>query len=147
MFSGKERNLIVFRFEDGKDVIEGLKRVAKKHQIRSGVILGGIGMLRHFEISFYSREKTSYATQKFNEPVELLSFSGNISIWNNETFFHLHVALAREDNSVVGGHLKNATVHNTIEGVIMKLSQIRLTRDSGTGILSVSQHEPNKKQN
>ena len=147
MYSGKEENLIVFRFQDGKDVIESLKQVTEKHHIHSGIILSGIGMLRHFEISFYSREKARYATQKFNEPVELLSFSGNISTRNNETFFHLHVALAREDNSAIGGHLKNATVHNTLEGVIMKLSQIRLARDSATGVLSVSQHGNNEKQN
>ncbi len=136
--SGKEGNLIVFRFEDGKDVIENLKLIAKEHQIRSGVILGGIGMLRDFEISFYSREKRHYVTHRFNEPVELLSFSGNISVGNGETFFHLHVVLSREDDSAIGGHLKNAIVHNTIEGVIMKLSQIELTRDSATGILHVS---------
>ncbi len=137
MSSGKEGNLIVFRFEDGEDVMESLKGVAEEHRIQSGVILCGIGMLRDFEISFYSREKVSYVTHKFKEPVELLSFSGNISIRNSETVFHLHVALAREDNSAIGGHLKNATVHNTIEGVIVKLSQIKLTRDSGTGHLHV----------
>jgi len=134
----KEGNLIVFRFEDGKDVIESLRRVTKKHQIQSGVILSGIGMLRDFEISFYSREKMGYVTSKFNEPVELLSFSGNISIRNNKTFFHLHVALAKEDTSAIGGHLEKAMVHNTLEGVIMKLSKIKLTRDVETGILSVS---------
>ena len=147
MYSGKEGNLIVFRFEDGKDAIESLKRPAKKHHIQSGIILSGIGMLRHVEISFYSREKASYVTHRFNEPVELLSFSGNISIRNKETFFHLHVALAREDNSAIGEHLKNATGHNTLEGVIMRLSQIRLTRDSATGVLSVLQHGNNEKQN
>jgi len=134
----KEGNLIVFRFEDGKDVIESLKRVTKEHKIQSGVILSGIGMLRDFEISFYSREKASYVTNKFNEPVELLSLSGNISLRNNETFFHLHVALAKEDTTALGGHLKKATVHNTLEGVIMKLSEIKLTRDPETRILSVS---------
>ena len=134
----KEGNLIVFRFEDGKDVIESLKRVAKGHQIQSGVILSGIGMLRDFEISFYSREKVGYVTNKFNEPVELLSFSGNISIRNSETFFHLHVALAKEEKSAIGGHLKKAMVHNTLEGVIVKFSKIKLTRDSETGILSIS---------
>ena len=134
----KEGNLVVFRFEDGKDVIESLRRVAKEHQILSGVILSGIGMLRDFEISFYSREKMGYVTTKFNEPVELLSFSGNISIRNNEPFFHLHVALAKEDNSAIGGHLEKAMVHNTLEGVIMKLSKIELTRDVETGILSIS---------
>ncbi len=134
----KERNFIVFRFEDGKDVIESLKRVAKEHQIQSGVILSGIGMLRDFEISFYSREKMGYVTNKFHEPVELLSFSGNISMRNNEPFFHLHVALAKEDISAIGGHLKKATVHNTLEGVIMRLSEMKLTRDPETGTLSIS---------
>ena len=138
MSFAKEGNLIVFRFEDGKDIIESLKRVTKEHKIQSGIILNGIGMLRDFEISFYSREKMGYVTNKFNEPVELLSFSGNISMRNNKTFFHLHVALAKEDNSAIGGRLKKATVHNTLEGVIMKLSEIKLTRDSETGILSMS---------
>lgn len=134
----KEGNFIVFRLEDGKDVIESLKRVAKEHQVQSGVILSGIGMLRDSEISFFSREKMNYVTNKFNEPVELLAFSGNISMLNNESFFHLHVALAKEDNNAIGGHLKKATVHNTLEGVIVKLSKIKLTRDSKTGILSMS---------
>ena len=138
MSSRKEGNLIVFKFEDGKDVIESLKRVTKEHKIQSGIILSGIGMLRNFEISFYSREKAEYVTNKFNEPVELLSLSGNISLRNNETFFHLHVALAKEDKSAIGGHLKKATVHNTLEGVIVKFSEIKLTRDPETRILSIS---------
>lgn len=138
MSSRKEGNLIVFRFEDGKDVIESLKRVTKEHNIQSGIILSGIGMLRNFEISFYSREKAGYVTNKFNEPVELLSLSGNISLRNDETFFHLHVALAKEDTTALGGHLKKAMVHNTLEGVIVKLSEIKLTRDSKTRILSIS---------
>lgn len=134
----KEGNLIVFRFEDGKDIIESLKRITKEHKIQSGIILNGIGMLRNFEISFYSREKESYVTNKFNEPVELLSLSGNISLRNNETFFHLHVALAKENQNALGGHLKKATVHNTLEGVIVKFSEIKLTRDPETRILSIS---------
>ena len=134
----KEKNLIVFRFEDGKDVIESLKRVAKEHQIRSGVILSGIGMLRAFEISFYSREKAGYVTHKFKEPVELLSLSGNISLRKNETFFHLHATLAKEDMNAIGGHLKKAIVHSTLEGVILKFSKLRLTRDPETRILSIS---------
>ena len=136
--SRKEGNLIVFRFEDGKDVIESLKRVAKEHNVNSGIIINGIGMLRNFEISFYSREKADYVTHKFNEPAELLSLSGNISLHNDEIFFHLHVALAKENQNAFGGHLKEATVHNTLEGAIVKLSEMKLTRDPETRILSIS---------
>jgi predicted DNA-binding protein with PD1-like motif len=135
---GKEKNLIVFRFEDGEDVVESLKRVTKEHQIQSGAILSGIGMLRDFEISFFSREKGGYVTNRFKEPVELLSLSGNISLRKNETFFHLHAALAKEDTNAIGGHLKKAIVHNTLEGVILKFSKLKLTRDPETRILSIS---------
>ena len=138
MSSEKEGNLIVFRFEDGKDVVEGLGHVARERQIQSGVILSGIGMLRDFEIAFYSRDKMEYVTTRLDEPVELLSFSGNISMRNNEPFFHLHVSLAKEDGSAIGGHLEKATVHNTLEGAIMELSEVKLSRDSETGILSIS---------
>jgi len=136
--SRTEGNLIVFRFEDGKDIIESLKRVAKEHQIQSGLVLSGIGMLRDSEVSFYSREKAGYLTNKYKEPVELLSLSGNISLRNNEIFFHLHVALGKEDKSAIGGHLKKATVHSTLEGVILKFSEIKLMRDPETRILSMS---------
>ncbi len=138
LYSLGEKNLVVFRFEDGKDVIESLKQVAKEHQIQSGAILGGIGMVRDFEVGFYSREKAGYITSKFKEPVELLSLSGNISQCNNQAFLHLHVALAKEDMKAIGGHLKKATVHNTIEGIIMKFSEIKLSRDPNTRILSMS---------
>jgi len=134
----KEGNLIVFRFEDGKDIIESLKRVTEEHRIQAGVILSGIGMLRDFEISFYSREKAGYVTDKFKEPVELLSLSGKISLLDNETFFHLHAVLAKEDTNAMGGHLKKATVHNTLEGLIVKFSEIKLTRDLETRILFIS---------
>lgn len=134
----KEEDFIVFRLEDGKDIIESMKQLAKDHQITSGVVIGGIGMLRDFEIGFYSRERMTYVTKGFNEAVELLSFSGNISNRNNESFFHLHVALAKEDTSTIGGHLEKATVHNTLEGVIMKLGRKKLTRDRQTGKLSIS---------
>lgn len=138
LYSLREENLVIFRVEDGKDVVESLRQVAKDHQIESGVILSGIGMLRDFEVGFYSREKAGYITSKFNEPVELLSLSGNISQCNNQTFFHLHVALAKEDMKAIGGHLKKATVHNTIEGIIIKFSKTKLTRDPETRILSMS---------
>ena len=95
-------------------------------------------MLRDFEISSFSREKGGYVTNRFKEPVELLSLSGNISLLNNETFFHLHAALAKGDKSAMGGHLKKATVHNTLEGLIVKFSEIKLTRDLETRILFIS---------
>jgi predicted DNA-binding protein with PD1-like motif len=135
---GKEGKLIAFRFEDGEDAIESLKRVTKECEIQSGVILSGIGMIRNSEIGFYSREEAGYIVDKLNEPVELLSLSGNISQLITEPFVHLHVSLAKENKSVVGGHLKKATVHNTLEGVILKFSEISLTRDPETQRLSIS---------
>lgn len=138
MYFGKEGNLIAYRLKDGEEVIESLKLVAGKYGVKSGMILCGIGMIRDFEISFYSREEGRYMTTKFDEPVELLSLTGNISSRNNEASLHLHAALAKEDKNAIGGHLDKATVHNTIEGAIVKFSEIKLTRDAETRILHIS---------
>jgi predicted DNA-binding protein with PD1-like motif len=137
LISKREGSLVVFRIEDGRNLVESLKGLVEEHGLESAFILSGIGMLRNVEISYYSREKKGYLSTKLNEPVELLSLSGNISLQNNESFLHLHVTLAKENTDSIGGHLKNATVHNTLEGAILQLNKLRLRKDPETRILSI----------
>ena len=131
--------MIFFRFEDGEDVFESLSKLAQKHNVQSGVILCGIGMLRHFQIGFYAGGTEGYMIDEYQEPVELLSLSGDISLRANKPFFHMHVALGKRDKSAFGGHLISATVHNTLEGIIRKLTEIRLKRKAETGALHIQE--------
>lgn len=136
MPSKKEENLIFFRFVDGEDVFDSLNKLAQNHNFDSGVILCGVGMLRNLEIGFLAG-KEGYVIDEYQEPVEILSLSGNISHRANRPFCHIHVALGQRDKSAFGGHLIRATVHNTLEGVVRKFLKIKLTRDSETGTLRI----------
>ncbi|MBA3778111.1 MAG: DUF296 domain-containing protein [Chloroflexi bacterium] len=44
-----------------------------------------------------------------------MSFQGNAALREEEPFLHLHVALGRSDLTVIGGHLREAIVHPTLE--------------------------------
>jgi predicted DNA-binding protein with PD1-like motif len=50
-------------------------------------------------------------------------------------FLHLHVALARRDLTVMGGHLAEAVVHPTLE-VWLRTEElpVRRARDAATGL-------------
>lgn len=63
-----------------------------------------------------------YVKRTIDESSEILSLQGNVSIKEGEPFVHLHVSLADESFSAVGGHLFEGTVSMTIELVIIELN-------------------------
>lgn len=87
-------------------------------------------MLKEFEIGYFNINKKQYEKEYFDEPYELLSLAGNISVKDNEIFPHLHASLAGADKNVIGGHLFKAKVCNTVE-LFIKIVQIELIREKG----------------
>lgn len=113
------------KLSDGEDVFASLEAVCGTHHVASGVVLWGIGMLRDFEIGSLGPqgyEKSSYADRH-----ELLAFHGSIAI-RAEPKFHLHVAVAKRDHGVVGGHLFRATACIVNEICIERFQKIQLDR-------------------
>jgi len=113
---------LVVRLEDGEDFFERLQTLG----ITAGVIIAGIGMLRDVKLAFW--DGRGYIEHHVEGPVELLSLQGNFSLKEGEPFAHCHVVLGHEDGSVVGGHLMKATVNETNEIVIHKLSGVKMER-------------------
>ncbi|HYM40414.1 MAG TPA: PPC domain-containing DNA-binding protein [Thermoplasmata archaeon] len=113
------------KFSDGEDVFASLEAVARTHQIESGAILWGIGMLQDFEIGFFGPqgyEKKTYAGRH-----ELLAFHGSITM-RADPKFHVHVGVAGPDHGVVGGHLFRARSCIVNEICIERFGRIRLNR-------------------
>jgi len=126
--SSKKDNLIIARFFPNENVIEKLAEVCKKHQVKTGVLISGIGQLANFELGFF-KEKGNYLPQKFETPHEMLCLSGFISLNKvGEYDFHLHGTLSGPDKSVVGGHFINGVVSITLEVTILK-SEIKIKRE------------------
>jgi len=124
-----ESNIVIAKLNDGEDFFKSMEKIVKKCNIKSGIVLAGIGQLKNFELGYFDGKK--YVKKTFKKPMELVSMQGSIA----ETF-HIHCALADEKQNVYGGHLFNGVVGVVNEIVILKLNKIKLKRekDKKTGL-------------
>ncbi len=113
---------IIVRLQPGEDFFQSLSSL----QLTAGVLACGIGMLRDVTLAFWTGKE--YLEHTVPGPAELLSLQGNFSLREGKTHLHCHVVLGLEDGSTVGGHLSKATVHETNEIYIKKLSGIVMER-------------------
>ena len=103
----------------GEDVYEGIKETCRKYQVKTAVILSGLGQLGSFELGFF-KEKGNYLPEKFDQPHELVMLTGNVSLQGKEYNFHLHAVLSDASKKVVGGHFIGGKVSITGEIVLLK---------------------------
>ena len=56
----KTRNLLAIRMKDGEDFFKNPEKAAEQHQIKSEVILTGLGMLKHAKNDFFFFAKYNF---------------------------------------------------------------------------------------
>lgn len=117
LYRKNERTVI--RFDIGEQFPGTLAEWCEKERVESAAVVAGIGMLENIEIGRYDGKE--YAKQIVLPSSEILSLQGNVSMKEGKPFVHLHVSLADEDMSVMGGHLFNGTVSMTIELVMLEI--------------------------
>jgi len=135
MQSKEKDNLIFIRLFPNEDIHKALEEVCKKHNVKTAVVISGLGQLKEFQLGYF-KEKGNYSLEKFKEPHELLSLSGNIIFSNKEKKykFHLHAVLGNENKNTVGGHLFKGKVEVTNEIVLLKTElkfERKLERETG----------------
>ena len=69
------------------------------------VVLSGVGCVTEARV----RDASGVTVRHIAEPCEIVSLNGTVSAAR----CHLHIALAREDLSTLGGHLMEGTIINT----------------------------------
>ena len=102
--------------------------------METAVVLSGIGQIKHTILGYF-KEKGDYNPESFNEPLEILSLSGNICKQNNDYILHLHTVLGDDKKKTYGGHLIEGIISITAEIVLLK-TPIDLKRrlDNNTGL-------------
>ncbi|MCD4690188.1 DUF296 domain-containing protein [bacterium] len=134
----RHENLIFVRLHQGDDLFGKLEEICAACDVKVGVVLSGIGMLKQSELKFYKKQG-EYSEVLFPEPLELVSLTGNIIFQEGEYQFHLHAVLAKPDKSAVAGHLGKAKVNVTNEIVILT-SDVAARRelDPTTGLMALT---------
>lgn len=106
----------------GEEIIAGLSRFARDHELQSGVI-SGIGAVKEIEVGYFDTEAKQYPKKQFPETHELVSAKGNFSLNGDDLFVHMHVVFCDTDYRAHGGHLFSATVAATAEFYIISDNQ------------------------
>jgi hypothetical protein len=65
----------------------------------------GIGAVQKATIAYYDQKQIKYRDIMLNEPMEIVSLHGNVSLKDGKPFVHAHVVLGDEKGNVRGGHL------------------------------------------
>jgi predicted DNA-binding protein with PD1-like motif len=130
--------LIMVRLHQDEDVFEQLEKVCAACDLRTGVFVSGIGMLKQAELSFYVKQG-KYESVLFPEPLELVSLTGNVLRQGDDYMFHMHAVLAKRTKEALAGHLSKGKVNVTNEIVILR-TDIRAGRklDDATGLMALT---------
>ena len=108
----------VFRLRRGSDLLKALQEYARTRRIAAGTVVSGVGCVIRARV----RDASGVAVRELNEPLEIVSLMGTLSAART----HLHIALAREDLTVLGGHLmEGCIVNTTAEVVLLELDGVR----------------------
>jgi len=97
--------------------------------------LTGLGGASGITLGYYDLAGKTYHWQTFDEELEILSLTGNLSIVDGQPFWHIHGTFGRADYSVIGGRIKELTIGLTGELHITPLApDITREYDAATGL-------------
>ena len=135
MLYAEQGSGFVIRLEQGDDILATLKRFAEAKRVRAA-FFEGIGSLYKAKLGHYDFQETkTYKYETFEEDLEILALSGNLSTMNLKVLPHAHVTLGRRDFSVIGGHLEEGSLANMVEINLAKLpGKLEKAKDSNIGL-------------
>ena len=119
--STKISRIVMAKLKIGIDLLEGIKEIAHKENIHTGVILSGLGALQK---AVFRNAKVMPPDHKMedkyrifldiNQPMELVSLPGWIATRENgeiEVHAHFTASYVKDDQVVtLGGHLTQGTI-------------------------------------
>jgi predicted DNA-binding protein with PD1-like motif len=131
--SSPGRSLLA-RMDHGAEIIGQITDIARDRKIKAAEI-SAIGALSRADLGFYDQDGQEYRVLALEEPVEIASCTGNISLLDGLPFVHAHAVLADSSGRALAGHLVRGTIF-AAELFIQELPQADLHRswDSPTGL-------------
>lgn len=116
------------RLHRGDDLLLSIRTLCEREKIDAAVVLSAVGCVSRAVL----RDAGGVNLRSVDEPCEIVSLNGTAS----RTRCHLHLALSREDLSVIGGHMMpGCIVNTTCELVLGVLEHMRfdVEKDAQTG--------------
>ena len=114
------QRVLVLRFKHQADLLAGLEDLVRRHGVRNGVILSGVGSVRNYHVHSVSN-RTFPSKNRFvkdpTAPADIVSINGYVI----DGRVHAHLTLTNEDGAF-GGHLEPET--NVFTFAIVTLAEL-----------------------
>ena len=120
----------VAKLDYGSDLLEELNKICRQENIKTGYIqvIGAVSSLKY---GFYdqSTKEYTYTTYAYDESLEIVSCSGNVSLKDEKPFCHIHIIASDKKGKCIGGHLAAGTSVFAAEVVIQEILGEDLIRE------------------
>ncbi len=127
----------VVRLNRGEEVVESLKKLCQKEDIKLAEITG-LGASNLVEIGVFNVNTKEYSTKVFEGMFEITSLVGNVTRKDGEVYLHIHINFGDENGMVRGGHLVKTIISATSEIIVRKINgevQRKLSDEIGLNLL------------
>ncbi|MBV9596238.1 MAG: DUF296 domain-containing protein [Chloroflexi bacterium] len=129
----------IVRLECGECAVERLMAFAESQRIGFANI-SAAGAVNWARLAYWNAKTRKYEEREFDEQLEVVSFQGNSSLKDGKPFFHVHGVFARQDFTVLAGHIKEIRVNPTLE-VWLRTEDVSIRRthepESGLDLLDL----------
>lgn len=98
------KRIIIGHVERGADLYNSIARIAQEHNLTMGRVTG-MGAVQRAKLAYYDQRAMKYLDVTLQDPMEIVSLHGNISVREGKPFAHVHVVLSDENGNARGGHL------------------------------------------
>ena len=119
--------VVTISIEPGEMLLETIREALKKHSIKNGVVVSGIGTLKSCHLHYVTHCDFPPSNRFFTieKPLELSSISGIIA--DGEP--HLHVVVSYADEETYSGHLEDSSqVLYLAEVTILVFNSLQMAR-------------------
>ena len=113
----KFNNTIVARIDKGEEILDKIKEIANKENIKLANI-NALGATNDFTVGVFKTAEKKYYSNNFTGDFEIVSLTRTINTMNGEFYSHIHMSAGNDKGEVFGGHLNRAIVSATCEMVI-----------------------------
>lgn len=107
-------NIFVLRVDKDEEILEKIEELVVKEKISLGKI-SGLGAVKKVKLGLFDPIDKKYYSKVLEEPMEIVSFHGNISTMDNKPYIHCHMIVSDMDLNTYGGHLNEAVIGVTSE--------------------------------
>ena len=110
-------NTLVVRIDKGEEILESVKVLAEKENIKLASIQA-LGAINDFTVGVLDTATRQYRSNSFKGAYEIVSLTGTINTKNDAFYCHLHLSAGNDKGEVFGGHLNRAVVSATCEMIV-----------------------------